>query len=107
MSEDPPRRRPRRPGRGPRAAMSGGMAGAHGERLKPAAAPPAETSDAPSKPRKTAKSEPPAPQPRAKGFLHASALAARPMREASARRGFAETRVLTDWPAIAGEALAR
>lgn len=40
------------------------------------------------------------------GFLQAGSLTAAPLREASARRGFAEMRILTDWEAIVGEALA-
>lgn len=99
MTDSPRPPRPRRPGKGPRAAMSGSMAGAHGARLKPTAAPAAAPSGDSSAPA-AARS-----RPGARGFLHAAALAERPLREASAQRGFAEARVLTDWPAIAGEAL--
>lgn len=43
---------------------------------------------------------------KARGFLHAAALSSEPIRTAFSRRGFAETRVLTDWPEVVGDALA-
>lgn len=54
----------------------------------------------------------PAPRPLAKtpfkpaGFRHAGTAAAPWLREVSARRGFAEPRILTDWDDILGPALA-
>lgn len=44
---------------------------------------------------------------RAKGFFAASDYARTRIRSVGASRGFAETRVLTDWPTIAGDRLAR
>ncbi|MBX2855064.1 MAG: DUF721 domain-containing protein [Rhodobacteraceae bacterium] len=44
---------------------------------------------------------------RGRGFASASSFAAAPLRTAAARRGMAETRLLTQWPAIAGPRLAR
>lgn len=43
---------------------------------------------------------------KARGFLHAAALSSDHVRGAFSRRGFAESRVLTEWDAIVGEALA-
>ena len=44
---------------------------------------------------------------RARGFASASSFASAPLRTAAAKRGMAETRLLTHWPAIAGARLAR
>jgi len=41
-----------------------------------------------------------------KGFVQAGSLVGARLRNATEKRGFAETRLLTDWPAIAGPALA-
>ncbi|MEO0681044.1 MAG: DUF721 domain-containing protein [Pseudomonadota bacterium] len=103
----------KRPQGGGGGKRRGGMAGAHGDRLTPAAA---------GKPPKTAASgsraaagaagmsgasaSPPPLRRKGAGFLHASASAVRMLKEASARRGFAEPRILTDWDAIMGAALA-
>ncbi|SDX74924.1 hypothetical protein SAMN05444336_109110 [Albimonas donghaensis] len=96
---------PRRPGRGPRAAMAGPAGGVSAPRKPaepaagPVAAPPAE------KPAKRAPRKAAEPKRSARGFLQASALAEPSVREASSRRGFAEIRVLTDWPTIVGAQL--
>ncbi|MFT6774243.1 MAG: hypothetical protein ACJA1L_001955 [Paracoccaceae bacterium] len=73
---------------------------------RPKAARPAAA--APDAPRPAAKTKPAAPAIRrtGRGFLHAAALSSEPVRTAFSRRGFAETRVLTDWDAVVGEALA-
>lgn len=96
-------RRVRRPG-----ARSGPMGG-----VRPAAAAPAKASgagqapaDAPIKEAAAPKArKAPPPKRREMGFLQVGALTSAPVREVSARRGFAETRILTDWVAIAGESL--
>lgn len=54
--------------------------------------------------RKTRKADPPAR--RAKGFLRAAEIAPDALRSSGARRGFAELRLLTEWRAVVGEALA-
>lgn len=46
-----------------------------------------------------------APQRRARGFLRAAELAPNALKQAGARRGFAELRLLTEWRAVVGEAL--
>lgn len=48
----------------------------------------------------------PAEKPRGRGFAAAAAAAKSPLRLAAAKRGIAETRLLTHWPDIAGERLA-
>ncbi|MEC9431299.1 MAG: DUF721 domain-containing protein [Pseudomonadota bacterium] len=104
---------PRRPGRGPRAAMARPDAGPAPRH--PAPNPPAPnhaahaaSADGPAKKPARRAAKPPAEAKRtARGFVQASALAEPSVREASSRRGFAEIRVLTDWPTIVGEALAR
>ncbi|MDF2234924.1 DUF721 domain-containing protein [Albimonas sp. CAU 1670] len=77
---------------------------------KAGAGKPRATSAAASKPAgKPASAKSPRGQAEAKrrgvGFLQVGSLTAAPVREASARRGFAETRILFDWVAIAGETL--
>lgn len=58
-------------------------------------------------PRVPVKSAPAKPaQRKARGFLHAAALSSDHVRSAFSRRGFAESRVLTEWDAIVGAALA-
>lgn len=59
----------------------------------------------PSQKRKPA----PAPQPkrRSKGFRSAAQLTPDALKQAGAKRGFAEARLLTHWTEIAGEALAK
>lgn len=56
------------------------------------------------KPQSKGAAEPPAR--RARGFEPAGRLIAQPLRDAGARRGFALTRLLTDWAEIAGPSLA-
>ena len=83
----------RRPPAGPGAGAARGGGRASGLAGAPAARPAPEA----------------APTPRASGgggFRQVGAFAKGPMREAAARKGFAETRVLTDWEAIAGAELA-
>lgn len=66
--------------------------------------------DKPARPRKdrNPKSAPAAPpKRRAKGFARAADLAAPTLKQAGAKRGFAELRLLTEWRVIVGEALAR
>ncbi|QIE56268.1 DUF721 domain-containing protein [Pikeienuella piscinae] len=48
----------------------------------------------------------PAPERRAKGFLRAAELTPSALKSCGARRGFAELRLLTEWRAVVGEALA-
>lgn len=60
----------------------------------------------PTKPRGPAKAPAKAVPRKARGFLHAAALSSDHVRSAFSRRGFAESRVLTEWDAIVGEALA-
>jgi hypothetical protein len=61
----------------------------------------------PAAPSAGAKAAPAKAAPRkARGFLHAAALSSDHVRSAFSRRGFAESRVLTEWDAIVGEALA-
>ncbi|SFI37206.1 DUF721 domain-containing protein [Albimonas pacifica] len=74
----------------------------------PAASPSGAGAAAPAKAarsRDAARKAPPPPKRREMGFLQVGSLTSAPVREVSARRGFAETRILTDWVAIAGEAL--
>lgn len=47
-----------------------------------------------------------APKRRAKGFARCADLAAPTLKQAGAKRGFAELRLLTEWRVIVGEALA-
>lgn len=56
------------------------------------------------KPQSKGAAEPPAR--RSRGFEPAGRLIAQPLRDAGARRGFALTRLLTDWAEIAGPSLA-
>ena len=44
---------------------------------------------------------------RRRGFASASSFASAPLRTAAAKRGMAETKLVTHWPAIAGPRLAR
>lgn len=50
--------------------------------------------------------KPPAPQRRGKGFHRAAEFTPGALKSAGAKRGFAELRLLTEWRAIAGDALA-
>ena len=86
----------RAPGPGKPARQSGGMAGAHRGKLVPKAG-----GESPAAPRAPAK-KPFKPA----GFRHAGTAAAPWLKEASAKRGFAEPRILTDWDDILGPALA-
>lgn len=47
------------------------------------------------------------PKRRSRGFLQTNGLLAQPIRVASEKRGFAETRLLTQWVEIVGEDTAR
>lgn len=55
---------------------------------------------------KTQKAKTHAPRRGRKGFVQAGSLMENRLRKATEKRGFAETRLLTDWPHIAGVALA-
>ena len=57
----------------------------------------------PSQKRKTAPTPP--PKRRSKGFRSVAQLTPDALKQAGAKRGFAEARLLTHWPEIAGEAL--
>lgn len=65
----------------------------------------------PRPPRKAKKdaaaSGPPPYERKAKGFLRAAELTPNALKSAGAKRGFAELRLLTEWRAVVGEALAR
>lgn len=50
--------------------------------------------------------KPPAPERRGKGFYRAAEFTPGALKSAGAKRGFAELRLLTEWRAIAGDALA-
>jgi len=91
------------------------MAGAHAERLVPRGGAGAQAGRAGVRATKGraaldgAQSGPATALPlrrKAGGFAHASASTERMLKEASARRGFAEPRILTDWETIMGAALA-
>ncbi|MGB0506380.1 MAG: DUF721 domain-containing protein [Pikeienuella sp.] len=43
---------------------------------------------------------------KSRGFLRASTVTTKTIRQAGSKRGFAEMRLLTEWPVIVGEALA-
>ena len=122
----PSRRMVRRPGgRGPRASIAERWAPEPAETDAPptraaaaqspsksparaaakTSAPPERGGAKASGARKAAAEAPPAWKRREKGFLQAGSLVSAPVQEASSRRGFAETRILMDWPAIAGERL--
>lgn len=65
--------------------------------------------DQPARPRKDRKAkdaQPAPPKRRARGFARAADLAAPTLKQAGAKRGFAELRLLTEWRVIVGEALA-
>jgi hypothetical protein len=47
-----------------------------------------------------------APPRKSRGFLRASTLTTKTIRQVGSKRGFAELRLLTEWPVIVGEALA-
>ncbi|MEX2520333.1 MAG: DUF721 domain-containing protein [Paracoccaceae bacterium] len=59
----------------------------------------------PKRARKPSVSRPPAPR-RGRGFLSAAELAPTVLKSTGAKRGFAELRLLTEWRAVVGEALA-
>ncbi|MEM6438707.1 MAG: DUF721 domain-containing protein [Pseudomonadota bacterium] len=84
--------------RGPK-RQSGGMAGAHRAKL----APKATAAEAKALPRAAPSGKKPF---KPAGFRHAGTAAAPWLKEVSARRGFAEPRILTDWDDILGPALA-
>ena len=105
----PGSRRVRRPGARP-GPMGGVRPTAPATAAAPAKPTPPAKPEAPAKPGrrpqgKEAAKTPPPPKRREAGFLQVGSLTSVPVREVSARRGFAETRILTDWVAIAGEAL--
>ncbi len=83
---------------GPAAARDAGPGAASARPVSPKSS----TSRAPAK---ASGKAPPPPKRREVGFLQVGSLTSVPVREVSAKRGFAETRILTDWVAIAGEAL--
>lgn len=61
----------------------------------------------PRSPRKAKKDAPPPYERKARGFLRAAELTPGALKSAGAKRGFAELRLLTEWRAVVGEALAR
>lgn len=89
------------------AAAKGKRAGAAATR-RPKAATASRSPDAPAPADAAPTQAAPAEAARrgGRGFAHASAASAATLRKAAGKRGFAETRVLTDWDAIAGPALA-
>jgi hypothetical protein len=94
-------------GRGPggRHAISSGRSGPGGSTAPRRRAPAPQEAPGPEAPRTpTASAE--APKRKARGFLHAAAMTRGQLGAAFGKRGFAEARVLLDWRAIMGEALA-
>lgn len=61
----------------------------------------------PGGPRKGGIPMPATPERRARGFLRAAELTGGMLKSAGAKRGFAELRLLTEWQAVVGDALAQ
>ena len=61
----------------------------------------------PRPPRKAKKDAEPAYERKARGFMRAAELTPGALKSAGAKRGFAELRLLTEWRAVVGEAVAR
>ena len=59
-----------------------------------------------AKPKRARKPTPPPPERKARGFLRAGDLTPAALKSAGAKRGFAELRLLTEWRAVVGEAIA-
>lgn len=95
-------------GRGPggRNAISPGRGGPGGSTAPRRRAPPPATERAEAAAPKTAAATGEAQRRKARGFLHAASMTRAQMGAAFGKRGFAEARVLLDWQAIVGEALA-
>lgn len=53
------------------------------------------------------KANPPKPERKARGFMRMAELTPNALKSAGAKRGFAEFRLVTEWRAVVGEALAR